>query len=74
MKSGGRVCEYILDKTGIDLVRPAQLEEIVPDEQYYFQSVYKRNEFIPTKFHHKVSYDTIKEFHRTGRIFIKNGN
>jgi hypothetical protein len=74
MKSGGRVCEYLVDRSGDNLLRPAKLEEIVPDEQYYMQSVYKRAEFIPTIFHHKVSYDTIKEFHRTGRIFITNGN
>lgn len=72
MSSGGKVAEYIIDKKGVDLVRPALLSEITPDLPLYMQSVRKKNEFYPTSFHPKVSWDTVQELHRTGRIYIAN--
>lgn len=61
--------EYELDVTGENLVVPVKLEEIVPDKLYYMQNVYKPREFYPAVFHHKVSWDTIQEFFKTGRIY-----
>lgn len=74
LKSGGKVCDYVIDCTGDDLVRPALLEEIVPNEQYYMQGVFKTGEFTPTTFHHSVSWDTVQEIFKTGRIYIRHGN
>lgn len=74
MRSGGQVCEYELDVVGEDLVRPVKLEEIVPEEPYYMRGIYKTNEFYPTTFHPSVSWGTIQELFKTGRIYIKDGN
>lgn len=74
MKTGGKLMEYIVDTEGEELVRPAAIEEIVPGEPYYMRGIWKPYEFFPTVFHHKVSWDTIKELFNTGRIYIKNGN
>lgn len=67
--SGGQWLEYVEDRKGDDLLEPAPLEEIVPGEQYYMQQVFKPEHFHPTTFHHTVSWDSIKEIHKTGRIW-----
>lgn len=61
--------EYVVDRSGENLLEPTKLEEIVPNQQYYMQQVYKPNEFHPTVFHPSVNWSTIEELHKTGRIW-----
>ena len=69
LKSGGKVLEYVVDRSGENLLEKVNLEDIKPNEQYYMQGVYKPNEFTPTTFDPKVEWRTIQEIHNTGRIW-----
>lgn len=66
---GGQWLEYVEDRSGEDLLEPVPLDEIVPGQQYYMQQIFKPRHFHPTVFHHTVSWDSIKELHKTGRIW-----
>jgi len=69
LKGGGQYLEYTEDRWGNELLEPTKLEDIKPGQQYYMQSIWKPAEFFPTTFDPKVSWDSIKELHRTGRIW-----
>jgi hypothetical protein len=59
----------VVDAEGDDLVVPTKLEDIVPGKTYFMQQVYKPNEFKPTVFDPKVTWNTIEELYKTGRIW-----
>jgi hypothetical protein len=63
--------KWELDMSGDNLVRPATIEEVVPGAQLYMRDVYRVNEFRPTVFHHLMSYESILELFKTGRIYVK---
>ncbi len=71
LNSGGKMMEHVVDVKGDNLVRPAKLDEIVPGKQYYMQGIFKPTHFTPTVFDPAVSWDTIKELHNTGRIWLR---
>ena len=60
--------EYVVDKSGEGLLEQAVLEEIEPSKTYYMQQ-YTKNEFHPTVFHPSVTWSTIQELHKSGRIW-----
>jgi hypothetical protein len=64
--------EHVIDKEGPDLVRLAKAEEVVPGKQYYMQAVFKPTHFTPTVFDPSVSWESIMEFIRAKKIYIKN--
>lgn len=67
--NGGQWLDYVEDISGDDLVEPTKLEDIVPGNTYYMRQVYKPTEFKPTVFDPSVSWSTIEELHKTGRIW-----
>ena len=67
--NGGQWLDYVEDSSGENLLEPTKLEEIQPNKRYYMQQVYRKNEFHPTVFHESVSWSTIEELHKTGRIW-----
>ena len=69
LNSGGKVCEYVVDRSGDELLERPKLEEIEPGNLYYMQQVWKPNEFHPTVFDPSVNWTTIEELYKTGRIW-----
>jgi hypothetical protein len=67
--SGGKWLEFDKEREGEDLLEPLKLEDIKPNTLYYMQQVWKPNEFHPTYFDPAVSWDTIQELHKTGRLW-----
>ena len=63
------MCEFVVDVKGEGILEPTKLEEIEPGKKYYMQQVWKTNEFHPTVFSHSVSWSTIEELFKTGRIW-----
>jgi hypothetical protein len=61
--------EYRIDAMGEDLLKPAELHEILPDTPLYLRNPIKPQVFTPHTFHHTVNYSTIKEFHQKGFIW-----
>lgn len=68
-RSGGKLLEWELDRSGEDLLVPAKLEEITPGRLLYMRGVWKPREFYPTRFHHSMSWFSVKELFKTGRIW-----
>ena len=69
LKNGGKMLEYLPDKSGENLLTKVKLKDIKPNVQYYTQSAWKTDEFTPTTFDPKVEWNTIEELHKTGRIW-----
>jgi hypothetical protein len=69
LNGGGRLCEYVVDRSGDGLLERPSIEEVEPGKQYYMQQVWKPNEFYPTVFDASVSWSTIEEIYKTGRIW-----
>lgn len=67
MKSGGQYLEYVVDRSGDNILEPAQ--NIQPGKTYYMRQIWKPNEFRPTVFDASVNWSTIEEIHKTGRIW-----
>ena len=67
--SGSKWLEYVEDKRGEKIVETIQLDDIKPNQKYYFQQVTNKQHFYPTIFHPSVSWSTIQELHKTGRIW-----
>lgn len=67
--NGGAWLEYVEDKVGEGLLEPTKLEDIKPEHPYYMQQVTNPQHFHPTTFHPSVTWDSIKELHKTGRIW-----
>jgi hypothetical protein len=67
--NGGGWLEYEFDRSGEGLLEPVKLEEIEPNKQYYMRQVWRQNEFHPTVFNPVVTWSTIEELHKTGRIW-----
>lgn len=61
--------EYVEDRSGEGLLEQVKLEDIKPGQPYYMQQVNRKNEFHPTVFHPSVSWFSIEELHKTGRIW-----
>lgn len=69
LKNGGKVLEYLFDRSGEDILIKPKLNDIKPDRKYYMQSAWRPDEFTPTTFDPKVEWTTIEELHKTGRIW-----
>lgn len=68
----GKIFKYTEVERGKDLLRPARLEEVVPNlEVYYMTNPYKVNKFYLISFSHLVEWESIKEFIRERRIYVK---
>jgi hypothetical protein len=67
--NGGAWLEYVEDRSGEGLLEQVKLEDIKPGQPYYMQQIYRKNEFHPTVFHQSVSWSSIEEIHKTGRIW-----
>lgn len=67
--NGGQWLEYVEDNVGEDLLEPTKLEDIKPDKLYYMQQVTNKQHFHPTIFHPSVTWFSIQELHKTGRIW-----
>lgn len=70
---GGQIREYQLEEKGIDLLRLAVEDEIVPgEEKYYMKDPLKPNFFYRTSFDPVVEWDSILEFITTKKLYIRN--
>jgi hypothetical protein len=58
---GGKLLTYVLDKSGSDLLKKVDLQDIIPDKKYFLQSYTKKEKFFPTVFNKLVSWSTITE-------------
>lgn len=62
--------KHVYDRKGINILRKVELEEIKPNMLLYSEFVLRKNEFYPVVFDPIVSYDTIKELWKTGKLHI----
>lgn len=67
--NGGMYLEYVEDRSGISLLSKTNLSDIKPNVLYYMQQIKKPKHFHPTTFSEIVSWSTIEELHKTGRIW-----
>lgn len=72
--NGGQWLDYVEDISGDELLEPVKLENIVPGKLYYMRQIYKPIEFKPTVFDPSVSWSTIEELYKTGRIWQRKEN
>ena len=70
-RGGGKILHYVMDKKGIDILRPVDLEEIKPFKELYAEFEMKKNEFYPIMFHSKVSWDSVTDLWKHGKLYIK---
>lgn len=61
--------EYIPEAEGVNLLRLAKIEEVMPNNKYYMIDPIKHNVFYETSFGSEVSWDTINEFVDTKKIY-----
>jgi hypothetical protein len=71
---GGKVRDYVKFCEGVDLLRPALLEEIEPGKKLWRQSMVKPNEFYETMFRPEVSWFTITDIFKTKTIYIERAS
>lgn len=69
--SGGSRREYELEDKGLDLVRLAKEEEIVPNEWYYIKDPLRGNVFLKQQFAPEVEWQTILDFLSLNKIYVK---
>ena len=72
--SGGKVRDYVKYTQGVDILRPALLEEIVPGLKLWRRSILKPNEFYETMFRPEVSWSTICDIYKTKTIYIERAS
>ena len=68
----GSILKYSKTDVGMDIVRVARLEEIVPNlDAYYLTNPHQHNKFYSHSFSHLVEWESIKELVRERRIYVK---
>lgn len=72
--SGGKVRDWEKFMQGIDILRPALLEEIEPNKKLWRRSLVKPNEFYETMFRPEVSWFTICDIFKTKTIYIERAS
>lgn len=69
LTGGGQLLEYVIEKSGDNILEKVKLDDIKPDKIYYMQNNLKPREFRPTTFDPRVEWKTIEAIHKTGRIW-----
>lgn len=70
---GGQLREYQLEEKGINLLRLATEDEVVPGEdKFYMKDPLKSNIFYRTSFDPIVEWDSILEFITTKKLYVRN--
>ena len=67
--NGGKIREWVILEKGIDMLRLAEPEEVVPNEnKFYLVDPINKNIFYLSTFHNEVEWSTIEDFLTAKRI------
>jgi len=70
--NGGKIREWVILEKGIDMLRLAEPEEVVPNEnKFYLVDPINKNIFYLSTFHNEVEWSTIEDFLTAKRIYVK---
>ena len=71
---GGRVGKHQPFEEGENILRPAKLDEIIPNKEDYFirpNGTGIHYYLLIGGFHHTVDYDTIKDFVNANSVYVR---
>jgi hypothetical protein len=66
--------KYIYKTNGIDLLRPASINEVVPGKEIYYMRPSESNKFFLMSIPKETEYQMVKELVESNYVWIKNEN
>ena len=71
-KSGGGSYKRVIDEVGRNLMRPAKLDEVQPDKEYYMRPNGDSQNYYPVTLSNMADYSSITSFVSKGMLCLRN--